>query len=249
MVTSLRQQIATAEAGLPPIENSIAQVENALQVLTNKNPGPIVKHGNIRYLSVQGLIPTHLSSVVLKNRPDLMMSVENLNMTKANIGIAYANFFPTIPLTGILGATSFELAHLLKLTTGLWVAEAAASMPLLNGANYEQIKVAKAGYNAAYFTYVQTLKSAFADVDNSLTNQQKMNAVYAYQEKALQAAESAYGLAQARYKAGGKDYREVLNARVNVDSAMLSLTLAKMQQLDGIVTVYQALAGGYQIKT
>ena len=246
-MTSLDLQIASNEANLPPIENSILQVENAIQVLLNRNPGPIGPHGNINTLSVRGLIPEELPSAVLKNRPDLISAAENLNMSKASIGLAYSNFFPTIPLTGFLGNTSFELAHLLKLTTGLWIAEASASMPLLNGADYAAIKAAKSGYNAAYYTYIQTVKSAFADVDNSLVNQQKMNAAYDYQVKALDASQHAYRLALARYTAGGKDYRDVANAQVNLDSQKLTLDLAKMQQLDAIVTVYQSLAGGYKI--
>ena len=109
----------------------------------------------------------------------------------------------------------------------------------------EQIKEAKAGYLAAYYTYVQTLRSAFADVDNSLTNQQKVNAQYSNQLQALAAAKKSYALALARYKAGAKDYRDVANAALTVDTATLNVTLAKMQQMDAIVGVYQSVAAGY----
>ena len=118
-------------------------------------------------------------------------------------------------------------------------------MPVLNGVTYEQIKEAKAGYLAAYYTYVQTLRSAFADVDNNLTNQKKMNAQYNNQSQALTAAQKSYALALARYKAGAKDYRDVANASLSLDTARLNVTLAKMQQLDAIVGVYQSVAAGY----
>lgn len=246
IVTSLDQQIVNSEAYLSSIENSISQVENAIQLLLNHDPGSVITNKHINTLSVRGLIPPSLPSTVLQNRPDIMMAAENLKMSEASLGLAYSNFFPAISLTGLLGGASMELSHLLTLSTSLWVAEAAASMPLLNGAVYKQIDASKAAYSAAYFSYIQTVKSAFADVDNSLTNQQKMNDMYANKLKALKAAKRAYALALARYKAGAKDSRDVANAEINVDYAKLDLNQAKMQQLDSIVEVYQALAGGYK---
>src|SRR3990167_821345 len=210
-VTTLDQQIANNQANLNSIENSIAQVENSIQVLLNRNPAPLVKQGNMTKLSIRGLIPANIPSTVLKNHPDIMTAEQNLRMSESNLGIAYANFFPTISLTGLLGGSSVELAHLLSLSTGLWVAQAAASIPILNGVTYEQIKEAKAGYYAAYYTYVQTLRTAFSNVDNSLTNQQKMNMAYQDKSRALEAAQTNYALAIARYKAGAKDYRDVAN--------------------------------------
>lgn len=245
-VINIDQQLANNKANITSMQNSIAQVENSIQILLNRNPGPLMKHGNISALSIHGLIPTNIPSVVLKNHPDIMIAAQNLKMSESNLGIAYSNFFPTISLTGLLGSSSVELAHLLSLSTGLWIAEAAASVPILNGVTYEQIKEAKAGYYATYYNYVQTLKTSFANVDNSLTNQQKMNMAYHDKSIALQAAEQTYALSLARYKAGAKDYREVANAKLTVDSAKLDQTLAKMQQLDAIVQVYQSLAGGYK---
>jgi multidrug efflux system outer membrane protein len=52
-------------------------------------------------------------------------------------------------------------------------------MPILNAASYEQVKAAIGGYYVAYYDYMQTIQTAFANVDNTLTNQQKMNQAYA----------------------------------------------------------------------
>lgn len=241
-IADLDRQIESDITNISSLENSIAQVENAIQILLDRNPGSLAKYGNVNRLSVKDLIPANISSDVLKNRPDIVAAEQNLNMTEANVGVAYANFFPTISLTDLVGSSSIELIHLLKLSTSLWVLQGAASIPLLNGVSYAQIKEAKAGYLAAYYSYAQTLRSAFADVDNSLTNQQKMNAIYQSQLRAFKSAKKTYALALARYKAGAKDYRDVANAKLVVDSAKLNLTLAKMQQLDSIVEVYQSLA-------
>jgi NodT family efflux transporter outer membrane factor (OMF) lipoprotein len=244
-VAQMNKQISNAEATLASTNNSIAQVENAIQVLINHNPGPIDTHQSINALSVKGIVPANLPSSVLKNRPDMMMAEENLKISKANLGLAYSQFFPAITLTGLFGGASVDLSHLLSLSTGLWITQVAGSIPLLNGAAYQQINAAKAGNKAAYYSYLQTVRSVFADVDNSLTNQQQMNEAYHHQFNALKASQTTYELVLARYNAGAKDYREVMNAKLNVDYAKLDLNLAKMQQLDSIVQVYQSLAGGY----
>lgn len=245
-VISYDKQIANYQANISTIKNSIVQNENALQVLLNKNPDSLLTKKNINQFSITSLIPRHLPSSVLKNRPDVITARSNLRMTEANLGIAYSNFFPQINLTGLLGAASFELSHILSLSTGLWIAEGIASVPALNGVYYAQIKEAKAGYYAAYYNYLNTLRSVFAEVDNSLTNQQQVNAIYQQQQQAFRASNRSYQLSLARYRAGTRDYREVINAAITRDNALLDLTQAKIQQLDAIVTVYQALAGGYK---
>lgn len=242
-VIAIDQKIANNEASLPNIEDSISQIENALQILLNRNPGFLQTHKNINALSTRGLIPKNLPSTVLKNRPDIIIAKENLKISAANVGLAYANFFPMISLTGILGTASVELSHLLELSTQLWLAQAAASIPILNGTLYQQIKASKAGYSSATYNYIQTLRTAFADVDNSLTHQQKINKIYLYRLQALHDAKISHKLALVKYQSGAKDYRDVAQALINVDEAEMELNQAKMQQLDSIVEVYQALGG------
>lgn len=242
---SIEQQLAAQKAALSTLDNSIAQVENALQVLINHNPGPLKTHNTLFKLSSQALIPARLPSAVLKNRPDLIMAEETLNLSESSLGLAYANFFPTISLTGLLGSASLELRDLLKLSTSLWVAEGLASLPVVNGANYAAIKAAKAGYYAAYYTYLQTVKTVFQDVDDSLTQQQQFLAVYKDQARAQQACEKNYRLMRARLRAGATDESDVLNAQLAKHNAQLALILAKMQHLDSLVALYQALGGGY----
>ena len=105
--------------------------------------------------------------------------------------------------------------------------------------------MAKGGYYVAYYNYMQTVKSAFADVDNQLTNQQKMNQIYNYTQQAYNAKYEALQIAQAKYDAGAKDYAIVVSAELNLDNARQNLNQAKLQQLGSIVSVYQSLAGGY----
>ena len=246
-VTSLDQQLATSKSNLASLENSIAQLENTLQLLRNRNPGPVVTHKRMNDLMINGIVPAGIPSAVLKNRPDMMIAKEQLNKSEANLGLAYSNFFPTFTLTGLLGRASVELSHLLTLNTGIWVLQAAASLPVINASAYEQIHASKAGYSAVYFNYVQTMRSIFVDVDNQLTNYQKMNEFYRNKYQGFQASSRLYKLALAKYNSGAVDNRTLLKAQIDLSNAKIDLNLAKMQQLDSIVQVYQALAGGYAV--
>jgi multidrug efflux system outer membrane protein len=119
-------------------------------------------------------------------------------------------------------------------------------MPLLNGVNYQQIQAAKSGVKAAYYNYVHTVRAALVDVDNNLTNYRKKTEAYQSQLQAYRASIRGYRILQSRYKSGYQDRRGAMNARITADQAEITLTLAKLEQLNSIVFVYQALAGGYK---
>ncbi|OGV27190.1 MAG: hypothetical protein A3F18_07180 [Legionellales bacterium RIFCSPHIGHO2_12_FULL_37_14] len=245
-VADLDVQIADSKANIPGIENSIAEDSNAISSLLSRYPKNIHSSKDFMQLSVNKLVPARLPSTVLKNRPDVMIAIASLKMAEYKLGIAYSNYFPALSLTSNLGTLGFELSRLLSLSTGLLFLEAGGSIPLLNGVTYEQIKEAKRGYYADFYSYLQTLIAVFTDVDNTLTNLQKANRAYQDKFTSWRNNKKVYKLALARYKAGSTDKRDLIKAQYNVDMAKLNLILAKMQQFDGIVEVYQAVAGGYE---
>lgn len=244
-LTNLDQQLAQEETKIPQIENVVAQSENTIHFLLNGNPGPVSTSRTLLSLNLDNIIPKHLPSSVLKNRPDIMIALNNVKIAYSQIGVAYSVFFPTISLTGLVGGTSVDLTHLLKLSTNIWIAQAAASMNIFNASSYQNIKSAKANFKATYYYYLETLHAAFADVDNALMTEQKSRLSYLQTHRGYLAAQKGYAIALAQYKAGAKDYRNVVNAKINLDRSMLNLVQEKAQLLDGMVQVYSAVAGGY----
>lgn len=246
-IISIDQQLAQEESKIPQIENIVSQSENTIHLLLNQSPGPVITHQNLLALNLNHLIPKYLPSSVLKNRPDIMIALNNVKIAHAQIGIAYSAFFPTISLTGLVGEASIDLANLLKLSTHVWVAQAIGSMKIFNASAYQNIKSAKSGFKAIYYNYLETLQSTFADVDNALTNEEKIKLTYLQTQKAYLATKKAYLITLAQYNAGGKDYRNVVNAKINLNRSELSLVQEKAQLLDSIVQVYNAVAGGYDV--
>lgn len=243
-LANIDQEIATNKAAIASIESSIAHGHNALQLLTNQPLVPIANHKSFYSSSSQQLIPAHLPATILSKRPDIIIAKEQFISSDAHLGLAYAQFFPQISLTGLLGGSSVELIHLLKLTTGLGVAQIAAVMPIINGTLYQQIQASKAGVKAAYFNYLHTLRRALADVDDSLTKSKKSSEAYHNYLVAYKASARAYRIVFARYSSGMQDRRVVLNAQLSLDQAKINRILAKIEELNSTVEAYQALAGG-----
>lgn len=246
-ITTMNQQLAQEEAKIPQIERVIEQSENTIHLLLNQNPAPISTHQTLLSLKLDPLFPKYLPSSVLKNRPDIMIALNNLKIAYAQIGIAYSAFFPLISLTGLVGEASLDLRNLLKINPNLWLVQGAASMNILNGSAYQNIKSAKAAFKSTYFNYLETLRAAFGEVDDALTTEQKNKISFFYVQKGYLAAKETYDIALAQYKAGAKDYRNVINEKINLDKTQLSLIQEKAQLLDSIVQVYNSVAAGYDV--
>ncbi|MCC2644971.1 MAG: hypothetical protein K0R94_749, partial [Burkholderiales bacterium] len=186
-------QLQNAKMNIPSIEDNIVHTENALQVLMNKNPGTIATNNKFENIKTDGKIPGNLPSTVLLNRPDIMQSEEQLKAANVDIGVAYSNYFPSIVLTSPLGAFSSQLSGLFNPSGNFWAATAAVNMPILNLGIDQIVKKAKAQYYVAYYNYVQTVKTAFTEVDNNLSTVAKM-------QNKREIAEKMYKTAKANAK-------------------------------------------------
>lgn len=247
-VQQYETQLQNAKMSIPGIEDNIVHTENALQVLMSKNPGIIKTNNKFENIKTNGTIPGNLPSTVLRNRPDILQAEEQLKSANVNIGVAYSNYFPTITLTSPVGAFSSQLTSLFNPSGDYWTAVASVNMPILNLGINQIIKKAKAQYYVAYYNYVQTVKNAFAEVDNNLSTVTKMQNKRDAADKMYTATKLNAKLNQTNYELGYISYPDSISSKVNADSSKILVTQVKLQQLQAIVSVYQAMAGGYNYK-
>lgn len=247
-IVNVQQRLDKAQAELTTLENSIARTENALMLLCGENPGSIKTTQNPLNLSTYGIIPENLPSKVLLNRPDVIMAENNLRMTYGHIGLANSAFFPDISITGIGGLASVLLSSIASGKTGFWLASGAVSMPILNASKMSGITAADAAKNAAEFNYIQTVKSAFADVDDQFTAMTQSTQNFSHLTHALDAAIKNEKLANSRFKSGTVSSKPVLEAAIQRNSAEFSKVAAKQQQLTSLVLLFQSLAGGFAVE-
>lgn len=243
-VASIEQFIATLRKKTPKIRHDITKVENALNVLTNKNPGNIITRNNFDNFSTQGIIPINLPSETLKARPDVAIAEYQLEISHAMVGVAVSELFPSISLTGLFGAASLQLTSLINAGQNFGAGLLFSKMPLVDMKVYSDIARAKGKKYAAYFNYIKTVRSAFAEVDNALSQHATVNQSYEQQRIAVEKAQEQYQIANNRYQQGAISYSSTLLVKLNLDYMKAALNQAKMQQMKSIVNLYQVLGGG-----
>ena len=241
-----QQQEAIAAAAIPAFRRQIILTENAIRVLIGLGPGPIVR-GESNYNQILSPdIPAGLPSQLLERRPDIMASEFALQAQFARIGVAEANRFPTISLTGALGFASPQLSTLL--TNKGFVANGFGSLvgPLFNwGQNKKLVEVERQRTEALYYQYQQTSLNAFADVDNALASYRNLDEEHLQRKLQVEAASKALVLSQARYDNGYTSYLEVIIMQTNLFDAQLLESTTLQLKLNAIVSLYKALGGGW----
>jgi outer membrane protein, multidrug efflux system len=241
-----QQQEAIAAASIPSFQRQIILTENAIRILIGLGPGSIPRGASNYDQILSPDIPVGLPSQLLERRPDVLASEYALQAQFERIGVAVANRFPTISLTGALGFASPQLSSLL--TNKGFVANGFGSLfgPLFNfGQNKKLVEVERKRTEALYYQYQQTTLNAFADVDNALASYRTLDEEHKQRALQVDAAARALVLSQARYDGGYTSYLEVIIMQTNLFDAQLLESITMQQKLNSIVSLYKALGGGW----
>ena len=242
------QQESIAAAAIPAFEREIILTENAIRILIGLGPGTVVRGVSNYDQILSPDIPVGLPSQLLERRPDVMASEFALQAQFERIGVAQANMFPSLSLTGVLGFASPQLSTLL--TSNGVVANGFGSLvgPLFNfGQNKRLVEVERQRTNVLFYQYQQISLNAFADVDNALASYRTFNEEQFQRKRQVQAAEKALVLSQARYDNGYTSYLEVIIQQTNLFDAQLLESTTMQEKLNSIVSLYKALGGGWNV--
>ena len=247
-VEQARSQYETAAAQIPSIESQIAQTENALSILLGRNPGPIERGKSIQELTMPS-VPSGVPSQVLERRPDILQSEQELVSANAQIGAAKALYFPTISLTGGYGQASSDLSDLFKGPARVWNYGGSITGPIFSGGSiWGQVMQAEAGQKAALLSYQSAVQSAFSDVETALVASQKYVEQLKAQERLVRANREYARLSRLQYKGGYVPYSTVLQAEQQLFPSELTLAQTRAATFSSLVTIYQAMGGGWVLK-
>jgi multidrug efflux system outer membrane protein len=165
----------------------------------------------------------------------------------AQIGVARANYFPSIALTGSGGIATTTLTGLFSGANAIWSAAAGAAQPVFTaGRTRSQVAVAEARRDEAVISYQRTIREAFREVSDSLVGYRKLGEFREQQALVLASAADAARLADIRYRGGAASYLEVLDADTRRFNAELGLAEAQYSELQALVDLYRALGGGWR---
>ncbi|MBB5047933.1 NodT family efflux transporter outer membrane factor (OMF) lipoprotein [Rhodopseudomonas rhenobacensis] len=239
--------LANQRAAVPPLRLTLAQNINALATLVARPPEAVkVSGGSLDRVAAPRVTPG-LPSELLTQRPDIRRQEAQLASATANVGSARAQFFPSIQLTGQGGYQSAALAALFTPQAAFFNVAAGVTQPIFDGgrilANFE---LNQALQDELLQTYRKTVVSAFADVDNALESIRQNTERLRLQRVVLESSRRAFNLAEQQLRAGTADIVTVLNTQLTLFQAEDALSQAQLARLLAIVSLYQALGGGWQ---
>jgi multidrug efflux system outer membrane protein len=240
--------LASAAASIPELRRQIAAQENQIRVLLGFNPGPVARPDGALQTESLPEIPAGLPSALLERRPDIRQSAQLMRAANAQIGVAQANFFPRISLTGMLGEVSPELYFFSGGTVGAWSVAGNFTGPIFQGGLLKgQLHQAQAAWDEARFEYQSTVLNAFQEVSDALASRQELVIERQEQSRAVSAYEEAVQVANQRYLGGEANYYELLQEQQLLFPAQNALTQTLLNQLLTTVQLYKALGGGWNV--
>jgi NodT family efflux transporter outer membrane factor (OMF) lipoprotein len=246
-VAQQRTVVATVNASIPPLRQQLRQSLDALAILVGSAPEAVeVTSGGLDALSQPPVRPG-LPSELLTRRPDVAAAEAQLIAANANIAAARAAFFPTINLTADGGYESPALATLLTPASRVWSLGAALTQPIFQGGALRGgYSLARAQYQELLAGYHKAVISALANVEDALIAVQQSGEQVGRQQQATAEARRAYRFAQAQMHAGTINVLTLLNTETTLFTAEDALAQAKYAHLQSLVSLYQALGGGWQ---
>jgi multidrug efflux system outer membrane protein len=249
-VLQAQQVLDEANATIPDLERQIAQQENAINILLGNYPQSVSRGRPLVEQPLPPEVPAGLPSALIERRPDIRQAEQNLVAANAQIGVAKAEFFPQVALTGSGGGSfgrSSAFSSLMSSQLGIWAYGLQVSQPLFTGgALTGNLKYAKSQNEQAVISYRQTIQRAFGDVSDALIGYEKFHQVRVRQENTVADLQESVRLSNMRYKGGTTTYLEVLDGQRSLFSAELTLAQARGTEFQSLVQLYRALGGGWQ---
>jgi outer membrane protein, multidrug efflux system len=246
-VRQAEQLLYAATSEVPQLEEQIEEQENAIAFLIGENPGPIAHTDPNALAPPPQDIPAGLPSRLLERRPDIQQAEETLVAANAQIGVARAQFFPNLSISGSGGVGGDSLASIFDPAGKTIYGIGTLTQPLFEGGKLRgQLELSKQTKEEMVLNYQKTISGAFRDVSNALIALNKQRGYREQQEKLVEAAKDATRLARIRYQGGSTGYLEVLTTDSNLYAAQLNLVNAQQGEALALVQLYGALGGGWQ---
>jgi NodT family efflux transporter outer membrane factor (OMF) lipoprotein len=238
-----RTLVAQTQAAIPPLEQQLDVVNHQLALLIGKTPAEArIESITLDSLHLPEELPVSLPSAMVRQRPDIRAAEALLHQASANVGVATANLYPQIVLSGSAGGigTSFTSGG------GVWSVGASLAQPIYNGgALRAEKRKAVAAYEEAGAYYQETVLQAFRDVADALRAIDNDAQTLQARSEAATQAEVTYQIASQRFTAGGISQLSLLDAQRQHLQTMLDRTTSAASRYTDSASLLQALGGGW----
>ncbi len=249
-VANAAAQVDSVASQLPTLRAQEVQIINAIAFLLGAPPRSMQAELSVPHPipPVPPTVPVGLPSELARRRPDIRQAEAQLHTATADIGVAVADFYPRVTLSGSVAMQAIDLRYL-----GSWYNAStyafgpSVSLPIFEGGRLQRtLELRKAQQKEAAIAYQRTVLNALHEVDNALTayaaEQQRRNRL----QRAVMENRRAVSLAQDRYAQGVADFLSVLTAEQNLLAAEQQFTDSTTNVSTDLVQIYKALGGGWE---
>ncbi len=241
-----RTQRAQRRSAIPPLIASVAQASNRLGVLTGRAPAELaaVFEPARPIPEPPDAIAVGVPADTLRQRPDVVSAERRLAAASARIGVARAQLYPALRITGNLGSVATGFGGFLdQITYGLF---GGLSQTLFDGGRLRaQVRAQEAATRGAFADYRRTVLVALEDVENALRALRSAADRMAAQREAVDAATATAIYARSNYQAGLTDFTTLLTVEDQLLAARDGLALARGDRALAAVRLFNALGGDF----
>jgi NodT family efflux transporter outer membrane factor (OMF) lipoprotein len=247
-VEQAKAGLEQTRAQIPALETGLEAAKNRLAVLLGKHPGSLDKE-----LSERKAIPAASMEIALgvpadalRNRPDVRRAERQLAAQTARIGVATADLYPKLSLTGSIGLEALSPGKLLSTDSRTWGVSFPFSWNIFDAGRIRQnIEVQNALQEQSLIQYEAAILSALEEVENALVAFAQEESRRQSLSEAEQAAQRAADLAQSQYESGLVDFQVVLDAQRSLLSVQDNLAVSTAEAASDLIRLYKALGGGW----
>ena len=248
-VDQAQTQLRSLERQLPEYEKQERQAIDRLDLLIGEAPGTLdarlLQPGPLPALPAA--VGVGVPSALARRRPDIREAEAQLHAAVAGVGVATANFYPDIALTGSLGIRATDASYLTRWASHFYSVGPSLSLPIFQGgALTANLRLNRAQAIEAGLHYRATVLNALREVEDSLVAFRADRVERDRLADELTAAQDTLQLASSRYAHGISDYLQVLDAERSLESARQQLVQQDMTLANDVVSLYRALGGGWE---
>ena len=247
-VLAQRASLAQSRATLPPLEKRLTQTRHLLAVLAGRFPGVTadLPEFELKDFRLPEELPVSLPSSLARQRPDIRSAEELLHAASAAVGVATANLYPQVTLSGQYGTTALRIDDLFRPGSAVWGFGAGLLQPIFHGGALEATRRAEvAGFDQAAAQYRETVLQAFRDVADVLRALEYDAMTLRAQSDAEAAARDTLDIATKQVRFGATSYLSLLDAQRQYLLARILLVQAQALRFADTAALFQALGGGW----
>jgi NodT family efflux transporter outer membrane factor (OMF) lipoprotein len=248
-VQNARTTLSVTEASIAQYDQQIAAGMNGLAVLVGQTPGTLDAElaEAAPIPPAPPRVPLGVPSSLARRRPDIRVAEANLHRQTAEIGVAVAQFYPDIKLTGQVGLVGTQPRDLTRWANNFYEFGPAISLPIFEGGQLRaNLALAKADQAEAAAAYRKTVLTALQDVENALAAYRTELHRHQALESAVLAQTTALEIARTQYIHGVSTFIDVLTAENSLAEQHQALIQSTLALTTDVVNLYKALGGGWQ---